>query len=545
MGTRITVVETGQIFEPLDIQQVEDVFTSNLSSASGGIPMITLTLPQGLDFLALAGKSVIVESTTLGNTSGILSEMTVDNMGSITCLLNTKLNPLVRLAKAKPYSGKLKDLITYYFRLGGILSGYQFEPGFPNPHVYIQGWEDVIWNRLIGLQQIYQFEISLVSDFITMRPWRTREAEVGHIYSTGFNYSTLPISKFIEIDYYSNRLIQNEVVLPVRVGERTEVSVSVGAREVVEVEMPLSASVSSIKKPKFMESVPAYYTGTDSVYTVMDKDGFKVTASDWKRLKGSLTAKVGPDSKSVIITMVGPDLSSRAPYKLAFAPVEKVVDDSGKSSNKPNLDRAYDTLNIVGTGIGFNKKTVKIRTGARASDIVEEIGTVTSMPEISTISQLYNSAIPLLSEASGGRLVLSGTMNRINQRGQTGELTSIPYDAVEDLHVGMTYGSMEDSVHTGKTYGEVESYYNQQLIFEFDNQVFGNSAGARIYDVATARWYRITSATISMHGIDFEAEDDLTYDDIDLWMGDRTYGYVEDTLWPNKTYWDVEMLGMK
>ena len=171
MGTRITVVSTGQQFEPLNIQQVEDVFTSDVNVASGGIPMITVTLPPHLDFLSLVGEAVEVESSTLGRTSGVFTEITVDNTGAPACLLNTKLNPLVRLAKAKPFVGKLSDLIKYYFKLGGINVGYQFDSKFKDTNVNAQGWEDVIWTKLIKLQQVYQFEISLVSDYISVRPW--------------------------------------------------------------------------------------------------------------------------------------------------------------------------------------------------------------------------------------------------------------------------------------------------------------------------------------------------------------------------------------
>lgn len=545
MGTRIQVVSTGQVFEPLDIQQVEDVFTSNVNISSGGIPMISITLPPHLDFLSLVGEAVEVESSTLGRTSGVFTEISVDDMGSPKVLLNTKLNPLVRMARAKPFVGKLSDLIKYYFKLGGINVGFEFDSKFKDTNVNAQGWEDVIWTKLIKLQQVYEFEIALVSDYISVRPWKLRTADIGHLQATAYNYTTMPISKTIEIDYFTNRKISNQVVYPIDGVKDDSSTITANAREVTEVELRLSASVASIKSPKFRETISRNYGGSESIYTVTDKDGFIVKASDWNRFGGKVTAKVGPDSKTIKITFIGPNLSKRSPYKLTFVPLENVIESNGSVKKKPNPDNGFNSLYIVGSGVGFEKRTISINTGARPKDIVQTVGAQVSEPEISSAAQAYKAALPLLNEASGGRVKLSGTIARINQRGKTGALTGIPVQEVEDLHVGTTYGSMEDVIHAGKTYGQVESYYNQQLIFDFDNQAFGNSAGARLFDPKTRRWYRITSATITLAGVSFEAEDDLNHGDVEDWLDGKTFGYVEDTLWPNLTFWDVELKGLK
>lgn len=545
MGTRITIVSTGQQFEPLDIQQVEDVFTSNVRESSGGIPMITVTLPPHLDFLSLVGEAAQIESSTLGSTSGVFTEMTVNNAGAPAILLNTKLNPLVRLAKAKPFVGKLSDLITYYFKLGGINVGFQFDPKFKDQTVRAQGWRDVVWTKLIKLQQVYEFEIALVSDFISIRPWKMRTADIGHIIDTDYSYSLMPVSKHVEIDYFSNTKISNQIVYPILGVKEDGQTISANAREITEVELKLSASVASIRSPKFVESVPKNYRGNESIYSVTDKDGFIVKAADWRRYGGRVTAKVGPDSTTIKLTFVGPDLSKRAPYKLSFVPLENVIESNGSVKKKPNPDNGYNSLYIVGSGVGFTKRTMKIRTGARPKDIVEDTGPKISEPEISTMAQAYNALLPVLNEASGGRIKLTGTIARINQRGQTGTLSGIPVDEVEGLHPGTTYGIMEDDVHAGKTYAQVEEYYNQQLVFEFQNQAFGNSAGARIFEPSTQRWYRVTSATITFSGIRFEAEDDLNHGDVESWLDGKTFGYVEDTLWPNLTFWDVELKGLK
>lgn len=545
MGTRITVVSTGQQFEPLDITQTEDVFGSNIGNTSGGIPMLTVTLPPNINFLEIIGEAVVVDSSTLGKTSGVITELTVDNMGSPACILNTKLNPLVRLTRAKPFVGTLSDLIRYYFALGDLTGGYQIDSEFDDIQVNAQGWEDVIWTRLSKLQSVYKFEIALVSDFISVRPWKQRVADSGHTKTTVHSYSTVPISRTIEIDYFSNHKISNEIVYPVGGIQDNSTTISVEARETTEVELELSASLASLKTPHFVETISEDYNDSDSVYTVMDKDGYMLTAEEWDIFGGKLTAEIGPDSTTVIIKVVGPNNSLRAPYKIAFAPVEPVIENDGTKKNQPNLDRQINTLFLVGSGVGFDRQTVSIPTGAREEDIVEEVGAQISEPEISTMEHLYNAAFPVLNEASGGRIVLSGTVARINQRGQTGVTSGITVEAVEDLNVGRTYGIMEDDIHAGKTYEQVEDFYNQQLLFEFDNQAFGNSAGARIYDVETNRWYRIVSATITMSEISFEAEDDLTVEDVEDWIGSQTYEQVEDVLWGGLTYWQVELRGLK
>lgn len=545
MGTRVTVVRTGQEFEPLEISQVEDVFTMDASTSDGGIPMITLTLPPGLDALPLIGEAVKIESSTLGSTSGIMAEMSINNMGAVQVTLNTKLNPLVRLAKAKPFVGTVQDLVRYYFKLGGITGGYQFAPGVTNVHVNAQGWEDTIWTRLVKLQQIYRFEIALVSDYILVRPWRTVTADIGHLQDSTYTYSALPISKTIEVDYFTNREARNEVVYPVNGVQADASSISADAREVVEVEIQLSASLASVKQPKFRTSVSKNYKGSESVYTVIDKDGYIIKEDFWKKHGGKVSVKIGPDSTSVIVTMVGPNYSKRAPYKLAYAPMENKTDSKGATKKEPNTDLQFESLFLVGSGVRFDKKTMVIQTGARPQDIVQEVGATVSDPAMSSEAQAWNTILPVLNESSGGKLVMSGTIARINQRGKTGELTNIPFQDVEDLREGVSYGIMEDDIHAGMTYGEVESFYNQQLVFELENQTFGNAAGARLFDPVMQRWFRVTSATITLAGVTFTAEDDLLYTDVEDWLDGKTYGYVEDTLWGGLDYRAVEMRGLK
>ena len=545
MGTRITVVSTGQQFEPLDLTQIEDVFTTNVSVNDGGIPMTTVVLPPNLDYTSLVGESVTIESSTLGVTSGIITDLTVDNSGAPTATLNTKLNPLVRLARAKPFVGTLRNLLGYYFKLGGITENLQWDSNMSNPTVNAQGWEGIIWEKLVKLQQVYQFEIALVSDLIYVRPWRVRTADIGHIFETEFSYTSMPISRTIEIDYFSNTKISNKLVYPVNGVKDDSIAISADARETIEVEIPISASVSSIKQPQFRTTISDNYRGSESIFSVMDKDGKVISAAEWTKYKGLLSVKIGPESTSLIVTFRGLNKASRAPYKVAFAPVEEVADDHGGKTKKPNMDRAFNSLYIVGSGVAFTQRTVSLNTGARAKDIVEEVGATVSDPAISTMGQLCNAALPLLAEASGGKIVLSGSIARINQRGQTNALVNVPVGDVEELLMGQTYGSIEDVIHASETFGDVEYYYSHHLLFEFDNQAFGNAAGARVWDPDTYRWYRITSATISMTEVQFTAESDLLVGDVEEWVGDNTYGYLEDTLWPNTTYWDVELRGLR
>lgn len=93
------------------------------------------------------------------------------------------------------------------------------------------------------------------------------------------------------------------------------------------------------------------------------------------------------------------------------------------------------------------------------------------------------------------------------------------------------------------TYGQVQAKWYAVTEDSFDNQVYGNVNGARVWDERSRRWYRVRSSTITRASIQFEATGDLTHGDAKKFYGAKTYGTVQG-VFANRTYRQQDRLGL-
>lgn len=93
------------------------------------------------------------------------------------------------------------------------------------------------------------------------------------------------------------------------------------------------------------------------------------------------------------------------------------------------------------------------------------------------------------------------------------------------------------------TYGQVQAKWYAMTKDLFENQVFGNVGGARVWDERSRRWYRVRSATISRGDISFDASGDNTLADVQSIYSGQTYGDVT-SLFSGKTYKQADRMGL-
>lgn len=102
---------------------------------------------------------------------------------------------------------------------------------------------------------------------------------------------------------------------------------------------------------------------------------------------------------------------------------------------------------------------------------------------------------------------------------------------------------LEQPGGSAKTYREIRENYYNAVRNDFDNQVFGNANGVRVWDRISQRYYRVRQATIAPDLVDFDAEDDLVMFDVDLKYYDKTYAQ-EKALFPGMTYGERDRMGL-
>lgn len=588
MGIRVTI--GGYPFQATDFNVQEDATPLAAGDSSGGVGTVSITLPPP-DFDAFPyvdpslfehygdgtygdgvygsistdiyptprdtgwrrirdfgpefflGAAISLTDTRKGYTLGSVNAVGRNDDGSISFTCLSRLGELnVYGIQADPFVGTLAEALEYYLSLAGISTGWFVDDTIAANPVVFPGWNGELWYRLKQIAVSQDCDLSLVSGVILLRPIRARIATRGRDISRSRTSSVQTLAQAVEVYKYNNRSITNELVYPPG-GWTPDVEIfNVNAGEKTEYTIQLSSSLSSFEVPSH-EMFVAESFESSSVYTVIGSDGLPVSEELWSAQGGKVEFSLNPDTTSL---------------KLALTGAVNVPTQSGEASSQFSLALAsdttgnrYSTLRIVGSGVSFDKQKVRIRTGVPASKTSTDIGVTIDNPFISTHNDVCRAGTRAARQYAGQVPSLSGSVVAVNRRGDSGQATYPTYEEVQttlEAELGApTYGSVEAyySSQGLTTYGSVRQFWFETVRDDFTNQVFGNVNGARVFDKASRRWYRIRSATLQADTISFQADDDLTHGDIEAFHADksRTYGDVQLIL-GNLTYKQAELVGL-
>jgi len=301
-------------------------------------------------------------------------------------------------------------------------------------------------------------------------------------------------------------------------GWNSDVSVyQVDANETRVISIPVDVSLASLSQPTMVTSVAQNYSGTTSVYAVAGNDGLPVSPAFWTSRGGSLTVAIGDDGQSIDVTIKSASEEGYAPYQIAI---------SAGASN------AYSSLRIIGTGLGFTRKTTKVPTGTPASKTPTDIGITIDNPWVDTQNDAQAAGLRAAAKfaAANQSITIGATfINRLTESGSYAYPTFADFDATQS---GIAFDAF-DTAWVGQTFSQFNTYQYSLVQNDFANQVFGNIGGARIrYGDAM---YRIRSATKDANKISgATAESDTTIADF-------------NTVWADKTFadFDTKFVGLK
>lgn len=492
-----------------------------------------LIIQRGASYLV--GKYLRLDDSRKGFTLGKVSEVSESReSGTIQLSCVSRLGSLiVHDAQAQPFVGTLYAAVQEYLALAEVTTGFLVDPAIATQPVVFPGWTGDLWYHLKQMAAAIDCDISLVSGVILVRPIRRRVATRGRDTNRSFSAGGGSLSQFVEVNQYNNRPITNELVYPPGGWSEEVTVINVNAGETVEETLELSASVSSIVQPT-MQTFVSRLHDSSSVFTVVGDDGLPIQPQQWEDQGGSLRVEINPDTVSLTVHITAPagiankDGSLISVYGIALSSDS----DTGR----------YSTLRIIGSGVAFNKETVRIPTGITPSESASEVGATVDNPFLSTRDEVCTAGVRAIRSFNGSEMTLSGSVVAINQRGDTGEVQLRTYAEFQAEHAGRTYAQVQ-TLLSGQDYLKVQEDFNAGIPDEFENQVFGNAAGARIWDEESRRWFRIRNATFTPDLISFDAEDDLTHSDMDdVLFG--TYGEVQSQ-YSGMSYRDVDFLGMR
>lgn len=500
MGTRITV--NGYVFPVHEWSVTEDATPLAAGDTSGGTGSLTFTLLEpdpdveyvqdtGVKWLLTYGHNVLLDKavgftdTFWGSLGGTIESVSRPSPGKISVSARTDLNQLNAYnVTAQPFVGTLGNLLRYYVSLAGTSLPVTVDSALNARPVIVPGWVGELWYYLKQLAVAENFEIAFSGGEIVFRQLRQRSVPGGGFKSKGSDLPVPTLAQAVEVYQYNNRAITNELVYPPG-GWKPEVEVlNVNAGEEAEYTLELSASVSSIQTPT-MQTFVSQQHQSSSVYTIVANDGLPVSEIMWTSRGGYLRVSIDDSTNTLTVKLKGASGIPLATGGLASNFSVALGSDSTGSR--------YSTLRIVGSGVAYDPKKKRFRTGLTPQQTGTDIGITIENIFLGTKDQAYGAGVRAAVQYAGPLPSLSG-------------------DTQSPVLRGITPA--------------------------------GNAAGARYTDPVSKRPYRVRSVTGSASGASLQAEDDLLHDDQEEKRIGLTYGAVEQTR-VGLTYRDDFLIGLR
>lgn len=550
MGTRVTI--GSYTYEVINFSVSESSSPLAAGDTSGAVGDINFSFPVPLDPthpVAMYGAGWLIDQpitlsdSRLGYTLGSVTNAD-PGMGSINVTGSSRLAQLnIYNVQAQPYIGTLDGAFAYYLSLAGITTSLSVDPAVASRTVTLRGFTGELWLYLKQLAMAQECDLSLVSGVILLRPLRTRIAEKGRfITDAPKSGAGGQLAQTVEVYWYQSTAITDQLVYPPG-GWTSDVEVlNVNAGETATYQLDLSASVSAIQTPVMGTAVASDYSAS-SVYTIVADDGFPVPVAQWNANGGLLTVTINPDTVTLTVTLVGATNIGTATGTNSKAFSVALASDTTGSR--------YSTLRIVGTGVQYIRDKKVFRTGVGPSKTANAVGATVDNIFLTDLNSLYHAGSRLALQYSGMVPSISGSVTAINKRGDSGSAAYPTYGTVQaalttTLGAGFTYAAAQTYYVTTSgfsNYAAVDAYWLSTVQSDFTNQAFGNVNGARIKDPITRRWYRIRNGTITPGNISFDADDDLTMEDVRASVTGQTYAQVQ-TKRNSLTYQQDRMVGL-
>ena len=505
----------------------EDATPVEASDNTGGTGIITFSVMENTaanGTIMLLNDSVQLTDGSNGVTSGIVYSV-ADGDGIATISANARTNAFVANVKIAPYTGTLGGALTYYMSMVGITSAFIIDTTITGRAVSYQGFMGSVWDFLKQVLVAQQCEVSLVSNNIVFRPIRTRTLQMAKNSKVTRLTVNSGLAQTVQTYYYNNTWNVNGVCYPAN-GLASAVSAyQVDAGAVLMENISVNASLQSVSQPTCISStsVPSIYAGTSSIYTVAGQDGTPILPSAWTGNGGSITVSVGQDQTSIDLKIVAATGLGNAPYTI------------GVSNGGTNY---YAGLFIVGTGTFFTPTLLTVPTGSPLAKTATVIGTTVNNRFVNTLADASSVALRTAQQWAAPQQTISVTATVVNRPGDKGDV-SYPTFAQVDTSLSPKTFAQVDTLYTGMTFAQVNAIQQLLVVNNFENQAFGNIAGARVlYQQA---YYRVSTAQITQDGISYTAAMDTIFSDVDsVWAG-KTFAQF-NARWSGMTFQDVQVI---
>jgi hypothetical protein len=485
---------------------------------SGGVGDISVSVPDFRnDGIILYKDDITLTDDEYGSITGRIDSLSSTN-GIIDLSGRSRLAFLNVPGVIAPGSTTIRGLFESIFAAANITDDVAFSPLVPETTITTPGYEGDLWVFTKQACATYQVEVSLIDNTIYVQPIRQREVTIESISNETYNLADVDLAQSFNVAYYNYSEETGALVYP-RGGWTPELTVyQVEAGEVLVVDVPVDAYLTSIKQPIAQDVVAKDYSGSDSVYSVSGNDGLPVSAAFWNDFGGSVTAELKQNGTVIELTIIGPNFPELSPYSLG------VSDGS----------TAYSTVRIIGDGVFFERKLLNVKTGVTPELSARELGPEIDNPFVNTLDQAWDVGVKT-------RQMYALPRHTVDLSGRSfvrKNYTEYQYFLLDDASVGLLDGegvlafvNLDENIALYKSFQEYEAdlpsgytftQFNLDLsnasfddfaatVVETFSQSFGAVSGSRAkyYDA----YFRVRSTDISQDGINITAEFDTIFSD--------------------------------
>jgi len=424
----------------------------------------------------------------IGNVETVSGNNDVVTMGgrSILSYLNVeKVLPPRRDTIGNILEGVLADV--------GVTSNIIKDQQLPPAVVNAPGYEGDVWVYVKELCAAFEVEMTVVREFIVIRPARTRKIDATNLLERTWQIQDNTLAQEFDVAYYNYEQVEDFLVYP-KGGWEPEVQVyQVGANETTTFDIPVDFYLTSVNQPTVQADVAKDYAGPASVYAVSGNDGLPITPAQWTSQGGDMSFAITGDGTVIEVTVTGPDFEELAPYTIGL--------NDGSSS--------YSTLRITGDGMNFNKEVYTEKTGLTADDTPTVNG-----------GEIDNPAIDTLADAKRFALFARRLYSLPQQTFTTSSRTFPRLEGTAPTVLFPTFADFADTLPAGYSFTNFNAEYSGFTFDDFTTQLgnavpqgFGEVSGARVrLDDAM---YRVRNVTISPQQVGIDAEYDTLFSDLD------------------------------
>ena len=509
------------------------------SGAVGTIDADLTNVPELPAFLNVERPLEVID-TALGSSVGTIRRLSRnDSSGArYSVFASNRLGEFNIETQVLPFTGRLEDAFRYYCSIANIDTGILVDPSIADRQVNFLGWNGNLWNHMKMMATAISADLNLISNNVVLRPVRLFEAIRDREVEASAEIDSTDLALKQEVVWHPSDYIERGLIYPSG-GWRSDINpLTVTPGETVEVILDDSkdvfASIFEIEQP-VAQSFVSQDHDSSSVYSVVGDDGLPIPPAQWADFGGRLTVGIGEDTQSLVVTITG----AVGLYQANGDPMKtfRIGIASGTGANN-----TYSTLRVVGRYINTRAESIILPTGVDEFRTGQEFAPTIDNPFLNNLEDAYSAGIRGARRYAGRRMTLSTSVTAINKRGTPGTANYPPYSFVQAAYDGLTYAGV-GSLNAGLSYAQVQQAFYDQVQDTFDNQVFGNAPGARVWDYESGRYYRVRQATTTWGDMQIESDDDLIIGDAQTFFQGQTYAQVNDH-YAGQTYYEAAVRGL-